>query len=49
MLPPAAMADASSGTSGGDGPPVATWLIAMGTVAGALAIGGYARSRRLSR
>ena len=50
MLPPAAMADASSGTSGGSGQPVAMWLALAGAVAGALVAGGwYATSRRRSR
>jgi hypothetical protein len=46
MLPPSVMAEASAGTAGGDGVPFATWIALAGAVVGALAIGGYARSRR---
>lgn len=49
MLPPAAMADASSGTSGGSGQPVAVWMALACAVTGALAAGAwYARKRRLA-
>ncbi|HUS82702.1 MAG TPA: hypothetical protein VM013_05545, partial [Dehalococcoidia bacterium] len=47
LLPPAAIAAESGGTSGGSGQAVATWMIVVGAVAGALAMGGrYVRSRR---
>jgi hypothetical protein len=49
LLPPAAIADASGGTSGGSGQTIATWMVLAG-VAGVLGVGGlYARSRRRSR
>lgn len=49
LLPPAAVADTSGGTSGGAGQAVATWIVLAG-VAGALGVGGWhARSRRRSR
>ena len=49
LLPPAAVAAQSGGTSGGSGQTVATWMVLAG-VAGALGVGGlYARSRRRSR
>jgi hypothetical protein len=49
LLPAAAVAAQSGGTSGGSGPTVAMWIVLAG-VAGALgASGWYARSRRRSR
>jgi len=49
LLPPAAVASQSNGTSGGSGQTVATWA-ALVVVAGAFATGGlYVRSRRRSR
>jgi len=49
LLPPAAIAAESGGTSGGSGLAVATW-IALAGIAGALGLGGlYARSHRRSR
>ena len=45
MLPPAAM----DGSSRGSSPPLATWMVLAGAVAGVLAMGGYARQRRRRR
>jgi hypothetical protein len=50
LLPPAAVAAESEGTSGGSGQAPATWMIAAGALAGLLAMGGrYVRSRRRGR
>jgi hypothetical protein len=50
LLPPAAVAADSSGTSGGSGEAPATWMIAAGALAAVLAMGGrYVRSRRRGR
>ncbi len=47
LLPPAAIADASGGTSGSSGETVATWVALAMAVAAALGLGGwYARSQR---
>ena len=49
MLPPAAIAADSGGTSGGSGQTIAAWIVLAG-VSGALGLGGlHARSRRRSR
>ena len=49
MLPPAAIAGESGGTSGGFGPTAATFVALAGGVVAALAMGGYARTRRRRR
>jgi hypothetical protein len=50
LLPPAAVADASNGTSGGFGRPAATWMALAGAVTAALAAGAwYSRRRWLGR
>ena len=49
LLPPAAVAAESSGTSVCSGEPVATWIVLAGAVAGTLTVGGRYAGRRWLR